>query len=237
MKYNIKINIWYYPKSSREINENGWVERGIYLLYLSRVRWSGTMKRNLERVFFQYFLCSSHFIRPFTFLTKSKANALKKNCYAGKAPSNLLFKTFLKPTSSTALRPLHSLLQMLFVPHPMPGVNRGLQQAFDLLASLVLWVFLGDIFLPCLSSTGQKEILWVDCCCLRAEALGTSWTSWSVPREGGSSHQGMMVSTTTSLPPAKGLEDMWCSSVMLFQAPTPTWQCRDSQLDRIWNFF
>lgn len=186
------------------------------------------MKRNLARVFFQYFLCSSHFIRPFTFLTKSKANALKKNCYAGKAPSNLLFKTFLKTTSSTALRPLHSLLQMLFVPHPMPGVNRGLQQAFDLLAFLVLWVFLGDIFLPCLSSTGQKEILWVDCCCLRAEALGLCWVREAAAISG----------WWFPLPPAfHQLRVLKTCGVRVFQAPTPTWQCRDSQLDRIWNFF
>lgn len=39
MKYNIKINILYFPKSSSEINGNKWIEIGIYLLYQNETSW------------------------------------------------------------------------------------------------------------------------------------------------------------------------------------------------------
>lgn len=93
LKYNIKINILYYPKSSSEINENGWVGRGMYLLYLSRVRWLGISKRNLARIFSCTFLVLVFsFIRTFVKM-RGKCPVLEEDCCAGKASTHIASKT------------------------------------------------------------------------------------------------------------------------------------------------
>lgn len=94
LKYNIKINIWYYPKSSSEINGNGWVERRIYLLYLSSMRRFHIIKRNLARAFSGTFLVLvCNFMKTGILLRKWKGNALlwRKMVVLGKVqPISLL---------------------------------------------------------------------------------------------------------------------------------------------------
>lgn len=55
LKYNIKINVWYYPKSSSEINGNEQVEIGIYLLHWDEMI---SYQKKLTKSFFQGFPCS-----------------------------------------------------------------------------------------------------------------------------------------------------------------------------------
>lgn len=98
LKYNIKISILYYPKSSSEMNENRWVGRGIYLLYLSRMRWLSITKRNLPRFFF----CTSlvlvfSFIKTYTSeKMRGKCLVLEEDCCTGKASTHIASKTFSK---------------------------------------------------------------------------------------------------------------------------------------------